>query len=252
MKSQSNKQNMFVHFFRRKGYTIIFLVFALLVISQIKHLLNISNLIENIPAGNMYMDINNNTTFDSQLPESGDAIIYIIAGEVGLNVRTHASRTSPLVASLPPGSVVVSAPRTFQSESPPRVVSIAYPVKGWVSSVTLHSRLVPANSFLPSCRPETFLPGVKYTLSTPAPPPPMPRSARGGRERMPPPPAFGSPLPHSESKLPKFVSAVNTSVDCCYICAGSPTCGGWTFISGGMCLMREAGQPYRTATGLPF
>lgn len=243
-----NKQHACVLFFRGKGYTIIFLVFGLLVLSQLKHLLNISNLIGSIPIGNVYLDITNNTTIDVQSPastmQSGE-VIYIVTGELGLNLRTQSNKTSPLITTLPPGSIVISAPHKHQSLATPDRIAITYPVRGWVSAVTPHSRLIPVRTYLPSCRPDTFLPGVKYTILKSAVPGPM--SRRNANGQMPPPPPFGSDLPPTDSKLPNFVT-VKSNVECCHACATSPSCAGWTFM-GGMCLMRAAGVPFKTATG---
>lgn len=245
MNSQKNKQNACVHFFRRKGYAIIFLIFSLLVLSQLKHLLNISNLIGNIPIGNVYMDITNNTTIDSQFTGSGEETAYIIAGEMGLNVRTHPNKTSPLVTTLPPGSVVISAPHTSSQSHPPERIAITFPSKGWISLVTPHAHLIPVQSFFPSCLPDAVLSGVKYTMLKTPSSGPVSRHANG---HLPPPPPFGSNLPPSTSQLPKFLP-VESMTECCHSCARSATCAGWTLINERSCLLREAGIPFKTATG---
>jgi hypothetical protein len=258
MNSKQQKQNVCIHFFRRKGFTyaLILLVFSSLVLSQLKHLLNISNLIEKNPLKNGYMGIANNTTLDNNVIslDSSDKSaqeVYIIVGNGGLNVRTTSNKSSPIVATLSTGTVVVTSEAVvlvLQTNSIPfpTRVSISHPVKGWISSVTSNSHLQSAISFFPSCRPESFQSGVKFSMikTSPLADAPRPRP-RGGRSAPPPP--FGAEMPKPETKLEKFVN-VNSISECCITCAHTALCAGWTFLSG-MCLFREAGVPYKTITG---
>jgi hypothetical protein len=257
MNSKQQKQNAYIHFFRRKGFTyaLILLVFSSLVLSQLKHLLNISNLIEKNPLKNGYMGIANNTTLDNVISlDSSDKSaqeVYIIVGNGGLNVRTTSNKSSPIVATLSTGTVVVTSEAVvlvLQTNSIPfpTRVSISHPVKGWISSVTSNSHLQSALNFFPSCRPESFQSGVKFSMikTSPLSDAPRPRP-RGGRSAPPPP--FGAEMPKPETKLEKFVN-VNSISECCITCAHTALCAGWTFLSG-MCLFREAGLPYKTITG---
>lgn len=219
-----------MHFLRRKRYTAtISFVLILLVASQLKLLFTFS---KSNPRGNVYFDISNNTTFDIHTTERSERGVYVIVGSVGLNVRTQSCKKSLLVTTLPQGSVVVTRLATSPSSPLPERIQVVFPTKGWISSSTYRTHLVPAHALLPSCRLDSYLYGVEYAPSPPAISKTPSRLGKGGTQ---PPAALIS-------------VRVNNSAECCYLCASSPSCTGWTYIHG-MCRERRAGMDYKRTMG---
>lgn len=246
---QSLKQHACVRFFRRNGYITIFVIFGILVLSQLKHLLNISKFINNIPLDNVYLGISNNTTIDIQDSRGDiDGAVFIVVGGGVISLRAYCSMTSHVVAHLPSGTVLSTSSRLehFNTQSLPECISVSQPAKGWLVGAT-PGQLTPARKLLPSCNPDSFLPGVKYAMKASAAPDSAHRAS--SRRNSPlPPPSFGEEWSPSDFKMEKFVTVDNIS-DCCHACARTALCAGWTFLNG-MCLFREGGMPYKVITGV--
>lgn len=192
------------------------------------------------------MGITNNTTLDFHAHEGDGDVMYVVVGEGSLNVRTLPRKTSPMVAVLHPGTVIVAnINEVSNSRNSSDRIFISHPVKGWISVATARTRIESIQSRLPTCLPDSFLPGVKFAMKkgpviSDSPRRPVGRNAR--------PPPFGAEMPPSAVKIERFV-IVNTTSQCCHACARSPACGGWTFL-GSMCLFREAGASYKIITGM--